>query len=443
MAERFLLKKEDKYLLQALTPFGKIKWEDDDRVTTESTFLANVLGMITCFPTSYEGSKDPRAIAGVKLVAAFLGDRYDMEGNKLERKKSLEQGYFQLIAQQAEKDFFLVAFDESWVFAGLRNFPKIVHQLQVSRFNKLYMVFAQVTRVEQEEILTWLYQNEKLFNPLSAVGFPDYSLPEINDIQHLFPIEVSFLGNICLFESSLLDQDQIEKAVSELQMSYRIQGLDPIKATFAAHLTMENTNFNYPIEWDSGVLRIWSAGYLGSEDCKFEFLRCLDQIETSNLFFTEIPQPIISGGRGKQFYTEYRWYGVSSEKTSWEGDPLQGEEDLLWRLRQNQPEIWNSAIRGYQALGYSWTPEIETYDLPIGFQTIETEGQILTTYYYQSTQGKKIDVAALNGGDEGRHSQIQELSNQGFFLPQVVKSIFKRYPNFILSSPTLSRNLPS
>jgi len=422
------LKPEDQYLIQSLTVFGPIN-------SVSNPFLKNVLGIIACFPTAYNGSLDPRAIAGVKLIAGRLGDTYNIDKNRLERLTCLDQNYFRLIAQQAENDFYLIAFDESWVLAAIRDYIELTKafspdQVKVYRFSKLHLVFAPVTAIQQEAILTWLYQNRKLFDARSAVCLFDYPAPDANDIQHLFPIGLSFLGTICIFESIVLSQEQLEAAITDLQMIYSIPGLDPIKATFAAHMAMENTNFDYPIEFSDDKLRIWSAGYLGSEDLKSEFLRCLDQIEKTGTQFSTY----LTGHR--MFYCQGTWYQVSSQ-----GNPVQPPEnatDLVRLLRTNREK----ALQIYQALGYSWSPSVESFDIPVGYQTLDDGQEITTVYYYKSTNGKRIDILAVNGPDNGLLPTIQALSNQGYFLSQVAKAILKRYPKFILSSPTVVQNLP-
>ena len=97
-------------------------------------------------------------------------------------------------------------------------------------------MFAPVTPTQQERIFTYVYQDRKLFDVRSAVcvqGLEDPDYAELRDFQYLYPVHISKFGDFTIIESTVLTQDQLEVAFYDQKMVYNIEGLDPIKSTYA------------------------------------------------------------------------------------------------------------------------------------------------------------------------------------------------------------------
>ncbi len=460
--ERFLICPEDSYLARTFQVFGPLK-VDQNQVETDVPFLKNLLGLLACFPTSYSGLCPAQgsalgategcqtysglcpaqALAGVHLVAGMLKDHYDLDSNRLERRKNLPQAYYSLIAQQASKELYLIALDKSWVLAGIRDYinlfsPFKAEDLSIYRFDKWYMIFGPVSAQTQEKIFTWIYQNRKMFDARSSVA-----TQRKTDFELIYPVESSKFAGFTLYESTILNQDQLEAAFDENKMVYKIDGLSHLKAAYASYLTMENTNFNYPIVWNNDRLEIWNAGYIGSEDIRLEWIRVLGQIETSGIIFTRLDSSgeavLASQVTGaKTFYTSGNWYGAFTQDTPWlskgPADMKNLLIDLVFPLSTFHGRT--GAIRECNSMGYSTDDDPFLFDIPIGYQTLTDGSNINTIYYYNTTSGMKIEFLTLPGTNSlDRQQTVQALVNRGQFLNPVAKSLSKRYPTIIFGYP--------
>lgn len=450
--ERFAIRPEDEYVIKTLRVFGAIKVIKDEAIT-EEPFLRTVLDMIKCFPSSYDGPLGPQALAGVKFVARQLGDIYNPQLNKTRR--ILNQDYFTLISTMASKEKYLIAFDETWVLGGIRNYNDTfkvfnIDQVDVYRFNKTFMVFAPVSAIVQEHILMWLYQNWKLFNGKSCIANFEQSPYYADDFRMLFPVNVEYVGNICLIESTLLSQKQLEAAYYETKMIYRIEGLNMVKATYAVFMTMWNTNFEYPMSWTTDQLSIWNAGYIGSEDLKAEFMRCLLDIEKGNIIFEEIPGPIEAATVTRQLWVrtfpcESVWYGAFTSNirlNQVDFNEMIPYTDIPYDIVNGLLTDKSRTLRVLKMLGYSFTPDPIEVSIPIGYQTIQiNSSDIITTYYYVSTHGQRVDVYTISGYNNPRILlRLQDLSNKGYFLSPKAAAIIRRYPKLVLS---VTANIPN
>lgn len=389
--------------------------------------MNKLLEAIACFPTTYTGPITPDKIFGVGFVSSKLHDRYNWEKNKLERHKLLPQNYFKLIAECPP----LIGFDKFWILAGIRDYIEAFKNpnpkdLTIYKFNTDYLVFAPVSRNVQENILTWLYQNRKLYDERAAVGGINCSSDDLFDFEKLFPVKVSNMDSISFVESTVLTQQQLDSTFYEKKMIYPIMALDPIRATFAAYCTMENTNFDYPIIWNNSCLEIYNIGYILSEDLRSEFNRVLAQI--TNVKFKKISG--VPVGK-KCFYCDGDWYAPEfDEVVTYTDFPISNPTFELFIDR-------DSALNTFKKLGYKY-PESE----PI-LTVIPVEYEY-SNYYYKSSSGKKISILHVYGDYNSLiHQKLQTLSNTGYFLTKYAKNIHRNYPNLILSTPCFSHKLSS
>jgi hypothetical protein len=495
--EDFLICPEDLYLVRNFRTFGPIEIQKNV-ARTSVPFLKNLLGTLACFPTSYSGPQNPEARAGVDLLAGRLRDKYLWNKNRLQRNKVLIQNWYALIAEHARSGKYLIGFDCSWILAGIRDYilefqEFSADQIDVHRFDDRYLVFAPVNVIQMEHISTWLYQNRQLFDIRSAVAVFNMPLEDILDFQYLHPVQISFLGkDICLIESSVLSQRQLCAAFFEERVLTHIAALDPIKATYAVHVTMENTNFEYPMAWDAchQELVIYHAGYIGTQDLQAEFLRVLTQIELTGVQFTEIPghlEAVVTATQtgNRCFACANRWYSSGTVPEFSESATRETAEIIRNRLTcltekpldklsllellqvfqdfdgnchtlrgSDSPDILAKlifpdrisrayALSQYALLGYSSKPPGKlSIPNPIGYDTIKAGDSIVTVYYYFSTNGRRIEFQEVWGRNDGEiFALLSELVKQGYFYPQKTRGLVQRYPEFIPSHPALASSL--
>ena len=262
---------------------------------------------------------------------------------------------------------------------------------------------------------------------------------------------------------------------------------------------MENTNFDYSIQIAEKRLYI-SSGYIASEDLRAEFDRCLDQIERSGVSFVEFPGPIeaVYGSKIlgiKTFPCSSKWYGVitpgtqipeyndqemkklllhdleldcfrgsasRSPDSSWiiskllgtfqypEGECHSVNSDSIFvdipkRILDSRDLQRALGLHVMKLLGYSIDVQsVEEFDIPIGYDTITDGSSVLTSYYYLSTNGRKIGFTETSGtvkSDPNLLVQIQRLINRGYFLTPKIIGIIQRYPGFIPSYPPKLRSI--
>lgn len=312
--------------------------------------------------------------------------------------------------------YVLVACELSWVVVGIREYLKsqdslTFDQAQLIRAGKYCLVALPVEYQEQQTIYFWL-QNWYLTKWLAVTARYRFPATLAEDLKFIYNLEVTVWDEWTLLQSADYDQDQIDMVVDQMTVSYPFDNLDPVRAVYSAICVMENTNYIYPVEWLNGRLNIRFAGYQGSEDIKQEYLRVLGQ--TSILTFTPVLAPT-TGSRS--FYCQGSWYAVLPNQKERVECPYD-------HLHPDYP---------FESLGYLVEFSRLEFNVPIGYTTVTDGVQTVTTYYYLTSAGRRVDFhQELGPNTVDTCQKLQEEVNLGKYFNPVTIAIYQRYPGYVI-----------
>lgn len=220
------------------------------------------------YPAVYTGKITPISLYGCRYLASRLNDIYDEENNRLVKNKFLELPYFDLISSMSNSNKILLWLGPSWFLAGLKTYIERGENLPDLEIFNLpqpmgYMIFLELDSIDMAD---QLYQEINLeFNTYDDFNYravENVSLIKALDLKQLFPLDFFILGKYTIFASDQLNDRQMEHAINHYRLIMGISKVDKFIGTFAAYLTMEQTNYLYPIKWTGNELWIDYSGYV-------------------------------------------------------------------------------------------------------------------------------------------------------------------------------------
>lgn len=461
----FALKTGDLPLIVPLNSFGKLKIESIDKstidVSSADRYQQTLISNIRLYPTSYRGKVNEETLRGCHYIAYQLEDIYNIADKNLQRKKYCENDYFGVLAAEAENGNTLIAFDNAWTIAGIKDYidsdasremirpqalreylatlhPVLSSDEPVARWknrpilvgdeliketlkiymfhdfslNKpspiIYMIFAPISSDSAEKIFLYLYRDVKVYSTYSYLVIRNLPLSYARDFRHLFPVDLDFFSNYVIIKSNKLSQKQLELAYETNEVIYQFPRIDDILGCFATYLLAEATQYLYEIRWENQTLYMKNCGYIQTLDLRDHFVQFLNDIYREHISFRKLPNFATAVNLAKIYKSKCFHYlgdyhiAINEPITVEEYPPISFDSleiEMNDPLRSVHTELRNHTYKYLSMLGYEIKedPEIYKNNIPLGYRTYEIDENILTVYYYKTTYGEDMDLVEING----------------------------------------------
>ena len=447
------------------------------------------------YSSQYVGKISPYSVRGCQLLASKLKDSYDLSTNALTRNRTLSHNYMGTIAKEAESQRTLLAFDHSWILAGIAKYidekasyemdrpirlrekmaslqgsgwtevsdPKgedlSLQDLTIYRFEDLFMVFAPVSLTESGKVLVYLKRNIKLYDSNAYIAVKDMPLENALDLKYLFPLEIGFAGNYVLISSDQMTQQQLEKIHNFGEMEFSFPGLDELRGAYGTYLLSEALFYEFSIRWEDRKLYVGLAGYIQAKDISEHFgtimVEVNQEVERFDKYLNyESAVAICQQSNCKGFYYLGNYYVAIGPKMQ---PTEQAVKSTIQMERAEQveqieamdplraaihPTLNPIAKRYLKQLGYITAPNPQPliFNLNLGYRTYEIVGEPFTSYYYKSSYDAELEIYEGEGyHQESVQSRLTEMLNSGQFFTQKIKNIMRGYPGFIPGDAPIRR----
>lgn len=397
----------------------------DVEIAGEAKSFSNVLlSTVKLYPSNYKGKVTTTSVRGCHLIADKLVDIYDAEDQKFQRKAYLENDYLGILAEEEANNNTLIAFDNSWILAGISQYidleagrdviraqalreyiatikpvlyadepvarwqnkpiltdTKISKQsLRIYIFNdesfkspdkKMYMIFAPVSADEAERIYLYLYRNIKMYSFYHYLIIQNLSLSIARDFEYLFPVEIDFVGNYVVLKSDKMLSHELQRAFELNEVSHQFSRMDSLAGCYAAYLLAEATWYSFEIRWEDRTLYIRNCGYIQGLDLREYYIRFLNDINREQVKFQKLPNfatavDIAKKTSSKCFYFLGDYYVALPERITFEKyatSPLDPAEiEMTDPLRAvTRKDLRSSALEYLSLLGYDVTENPDPY----------------------------------------------------------------------------------
>ena len=490
----FVFDKSDLALVETLDAYGTIRHQplesNFEMLYPEKAVQATFMKMVQRYPSRYSGRTTPESIHGCQVVAGKLRDQYDLKQQQFIRYEYLPHDYLGTIAREVEANRTLITFDESWVLAGIRDyingnlseemtrtirlrekmaviqnqgFSEVsdlfgeapdLSSLAIYQFEKMFMVFGPVTTVEASKIQLYLNRNIKLYDSNAYLVIKNMSLESALDLQHLYPVEISFMGNYLVLSSDTMTLLEIERIYHFSEVEFTFPRLEELRGAYAAYLTSEALFYEFSIRWENRKLYIGLAGYIQAKDISEQFANILTEVNREISSFKKFNDyrssvEFCQKTNAKAFYHMGDYYAAIGPKT--DGMPGEtfisiqevGQIEAMDPMRAIVHPKLGAVTRNYlRQLGYIVirNPDLSLPVLTLGYRTYEIVGETFTIYFYKSTYNGEMEVYEDKGGyREEVKNRLEDLLNRGFFFTQRMKNLLRAYPGFIPGDSPIQR----
>jgi len=327
------------------------------------------------------------------------------------------------------------SFKLSWFFDtsdNLINRQQLIHKLHIYQFfdltyDKLYLIFADVTDIQKEHILTSLSLTSHLSLHYNHV-VNNISLSRVKDLSYLFPITHSFQIDTqpyVVFTSTILTSTDLSDLFHFNYLKFPFYRLDELTGAYATLLLSETLNHSFSVSWKLNHLYIHDSSYLQCLNLHNIFLDICSYLSTQLFEFKVIPD-FISCVKLCKFYNvkclyyQYTYYCVV---------PKNYPDLLIPDIIVDSPDSSDLSNFGY----ISYTPK---YNFNINLQ-VDTSNPNIVLFYYYSTHGEKYIVHKLydSSNIDDIYHILNTLFKYGVFFKQYTKNILSNYPDFIPSIP--------
>ena len=219
-----------------------------------------LLDNIVEYPAIYKGDLNEISLYGCRFVANRFNDIFDEESKKLVMTETLKLPYLDLVHDKAEKNKILVWFGPSWFLAGLKVYYQEDENLpnfEIFNTQDGYLIFTEFINTEDaveiaaeaDELFSNINLQFNLYDDFNYRAVENYTIEQALDVKQLFPLDFFKLGNYLVFASNELSDKQLEYAVKYYRFIKGVSRVDVLIGTFAAYLTMEQTDYLHPIKW--------------------------------------------------------------------------------------------------------------------------------------------------------------------------------------------------
>jgi hypothetical protein len=464
--------------------------------------VQELLSTIKLYSATYQGNITPTSDYSCQMVAARLGDRFDLVEKRLTRKRFVQNDYFGIIAAEASRGRTLIAFDNNWVLPAIADYIEGNFNVEMDRPAELrekmaernpvgtvsisslrgenitlndltiypfqddaftgecYMIFAPVSRDEAERIFLYLYRDVQLYTDTAYLTIKDLPLQIARDFQYLFPVDLRVIGNYVVLSSDQITRDQLEWIYKFGEIAFSFPRLDDLTGAYGSYLLAEALYFQFPIRWENNVLYVGMCGYIQAKDIIENFGYILNDLQRENPFYKVLPNYVTAKNLAqtsniKCFYYQGRYYAalpsdimVPTITEDQSPDEKQFDETriemLMPLLAVTQERTSEDARKYLKSLGYDINPNPDPYEnkIILGYRTIELNGEFTTDYYYRSTHGRELSIHQIDGPhDVEIRRKLQYLFQRGYFFTQKTLNIIRGYPDFIPSFQPIHRQL--
>ena len=317
------------------------------------------------------------------------------------------------------------------------------------------MVFAPIDLDEAEKIYLYLYRNVQLYTDVHYLTLRDVSIEKVKDFQYLFPVDLKYLGHYAVISTNKMTRDRLEQIYQLGEIAFDFPRLNELTGAYATYLLAESMFFQYSMRWERNILLLGLCGYIQALDLVENFGQILNEIEKETPYYKILPNYSTAAYLAattdcKCFHYNGKYYAVLYEDmdipTIETPSPkeISRIELICPLLAITRQDTAQQAKVYFQSLGYDVNPSPDPYsnDLQLGFRTLEINGETSTTYFYQATHKNEVDLHETKGpyNDEVR-IRLELLLRNGYFFIQKVRNITRGYPEFIPSTPPISRQL--
>lgn len=486
----FVFEKPDLLLVDSLKIYGDLSQKSDQELIPGTPLQSTLMNTIRRHSSQYQGRVTPQSIHSCQILAGKLRDRYDFHERRLLRHQFLPYDYMNVIARETESSRILLAFEESWALAGINDYISKQMSLEMSRtirlreqmavlqnegygsvsdlfgqdlflkdlriyqFDKLFMVFGPYDTIEASKIQLYLRRNIQLYDSNSYLVIRDMPLESALDLQYLYPLEISFMGNYLILSSDQLTLSELERIVQFDEVEFTFPRLDDLRAAYAAYLLSEALFYEFSIRWENRKLYVGLAGYLQARNISRNFADICTEVNREISRFEKFSDYRSAAEyclrtNAKAFYYLGNYYVALGSKTD-ETEPREYThiEDIEIIETKDpmravvHPKLGPSTKKYLQQLGYIVTAVPERYNpgLQLGYRTYEIVGETYTSYFYKATFGSEMEIAEMKGSHRPEiQTRLEDLLNRGLFFTQRMKNLLKGYPGFIPGDSPIPR----
>ena len=489
----FVFDKADLPLVETLGIYGQIQKQalesDFEMLFPETALQSTFMKMVQRYSSQYKGKITPETIFGCQTVSGKLRDQYDLKQHRFIRYEYLPHDYLGVIAKEEKR--VLIAFDESWVLAGISDYIQgnystemsrvirlreqmaviqnsgcsnvadlfaetpLLKDLAIYQFEKMFMVFAPVSTGEASKIQLYLNRNIKLYDSNTYLVIKDMALESALDLQYLYPVEISFMGNYLILSTDTMTLSALERIYHFNEVEFTFSRLDDLRGAYGAYLLSEALFYEFSIRWENRKLYVGLAGYIQAKDISEQFANILTEVNREVTRFQKFPDyrstvDFCQKTNAKGFYHMGDYYAAIGPKTD------EYSEQTLHEYKINElaqiesldpmravvhPKLGFITKEYLRQLGYIIVAsEISLPIIKLAYRTYELVGETFTIYFYKATHSGEMEIYEDRGVyREEVNRRLEELLSRGFFYTQRMKNILRAYPGFIPGDSLIQR----
>lgn len=397
--------------------------------------LGNLISDVSInHPTIYKGPINNLSIYNCKLFASRLNDIFDETKNTLLLNSYLPYPYFDLISTMVEKNKIMLWFGPSWFLFGLKSYldnddfdhygNNFREELEIFNTSLGFMIFASIPSNNENtdiDIADSLYHKISLefhhYDFFIYKAIENIPLSKALDLKQLFPIDFVNFKNYTLFSTDLLNYRQLDFVVKNYRMIFGVSKLNSLIATFATNLTMEETNYLFPISWKGNELWIDYVGYVFANKLYLKWTDNLTRIVNSQVEFIPVHRDYAISKRDsfKSIWFDGIYYLVVPKKND---DEIKYGHSFNWELPPSPEE--------YHLFGYQ--PQNNNYSLwDFPDLIVNSEG-----VWFQTTNGKMYKIS------NSYSNTVQQNFDSGYYFSKPTLAIIHAFQNFIPDFPPIN-----
>lgn len=381
------------------------------------------------YKVTYNGILNEYSLHSCNILSSRFNDIYNKKAGKLVITKELNYPYMETIETMISKKKTLIWFGPACFLVGIKSYTMDCiadnfKGLEILETPDGHMVFCEIENVDiAERLYNDFNLKFKTYDEYNYCAFKNINEDKAKDCSRLFLLEYFTIDKHTVFCSNILNDRQIENAVKFYRYIKGVSRIDIFIGTYAAYLTMEQTNYIYPIFWTGNELWI---DYSGLEFGEKIYNLWMDNItfiiKNGVIDYIKVNKKIAIQNKEnyKSIWINGIYYLVVPKNNAMDSKDLEKIASTYSEISESKPKMDELQLIGYNRQQGGDEPKWSYPTL-----IVNSDGSVSypTTYGNNYEIAKKMDDEVIN----------KYLNN--YFFTAAAIGIINSYTNFIPSIP--------